>query len=97
MERINTIEDSLAALENAIGVSITIIDNAGAFHTNQGSAIFNRKRQSHTKNQVCNIGFCKECRNHCRYAMNETCAKIQDSFVETCWKGITEIVVPLTS
>lgn len=27
--------------------------------------------------------------------MNEKCAKLQEPFVETCWKGVSEIVVPL--
>jgi AraC-like DNA-binding protein len=95
VEKINTIENSLVALEKALGLSITIVDNSGAFHTNQGFAIFDRARQSHRKNPVCGIGFCKKCRTHCRYAMNEKCAKYQEPFVETCWKGVSEIVVPL--
>lgn len=96
MEKLDTIEKSLTALENILGLSITIIDNAGAFHTSQGLAIFDRARQSHKKDPVCGIGFSeKKCRSHCRYAMNEKCAKCQEPFVETCWKGISEIVIPL--
>ena len=95
MEKINTIENSIVALENTLGLSITIVDNAGVFHTNQGVAIFDSRRQSHTKNPVCGIGFCKKCRSHCRFAMNKKSLKFQEPFVETCWKGVTEIIVPL--
>jgi AraC-like DNA-binding protein len=95
MEKTNRIENSIIALENTLGLSITVVDNAGAFHTNQGIAIFSGLRQSHKKNQVCDIGFCKKCRAHCRYDMNEKCAKYQEPFIETCWKGVSEIVVPL--
>jgi len=95
MKEIN-IENSFVALENALNISITIIDNAGAFHTSQGLTVFSPKRQSHKKNSVCNIGFSdKKCRGHCRYELNEKCAKTQKPFVETCWKGVSEIVVPL--
>ncbi len=95
MEKINTIENSLAALENTLNLSITVIDNAGTFHTSQSIAIFNGMRVSHKKNLVCEIGFCKKCLAHCRHAMNKKCAKTQEPFIETCWKGISEIVVPL--
>jgi AraC-like DNA-binding protein len=95
METVNIIESSLAALEKRLRISIAIIDNAGAFHTKQGFAVFSATRQSHQKNPVCSIGFCKKCRMHCRFAMNEKCAKHHEPFVETCWKGITEIIIPL--
>lgn len=95
MKEIN-LEESFVALENALNISITIIDNAGAFHSDQGLTVFSLKRQSHKKNPVCNIGFSdKKCRDHCRYEMNKKCAKTQEPFVETCWKGVTEIVAPL--
>jgi AraC-like DNA-binding protein len=95
MGKTNTIENSLVALEKSLNLSITIVDNAGAFHTSQGMAIFDSERQSHRKNMVCDISFCKKCQAHCRYAMNEKCAKIQEPFVERCWKGISQVVVPL--
>ncbi len=95
MSEIHTIENSLSVLEKALRLNISIIDNAGAFHTSQGAVVFSSMRQSHRKNPVCDIGFCKKCINHCRYAMNEKCAKCQEPFLETCWKGISEIVVPL--
>ena len=95
MEDISLIENSIRAFESISGLKITVVDNAGFFHTNKGSVIFNHFRQSHKKNLVCYIGFCKKCVAHCRYEMNAVCAKTQEAFVETCWKGISEIVVPL--
>jgi AraC family transcriptional regulator len=91
----NLIETGIAALESISGLRITVIDNAGIFHTSKGRVIFSHARLSHRKNPVCYIGFCKKCRLHCRYEMNAICAKKTEPFVETCWKGITEIVVPL--
>lgn len=96
MGKIETIEKSINALENTLKLRITIIDNAGAFHTNQGVAIFDSMRQSHKKNQVCKIGFSEEkCRGHCRFVMNAKCAEFREAFVQTCWKGVNEIVIPL--
>ena len=96
MEKINTIENSLKTLEKFLGIRVSVIDNSGAFHTSQGLAVFDRERQSHKKNPVCSIGFSeKKCRSHCRFAMNEKSLKFQEPFVETCWKGVSEIIVPL--
>ena len=95
MENISIIENCIIALENTLNLKITIVDNAGAFHTNKGIAIFDSTRQSHKKNPVCAIGFCKKCQDHCRFAMNKKCAKCHEVFVQSCWKGISEIIVPL--
>ncbi|MBI4978641.1 MAG: helix-turn-helix domain-containing protein [Spirochaetes bacterium] len=90
-----TLEESICALEAALGVSITVVDNAGIFHTPQGVSIFNRERQSHRKNAVCAAGFSDACVEHCRYEMNSKCQRLRSPFAETCWKGVTEIVIPL--
>jgi AraC family transcriptional regulator len=95
MKNDNPIEAGIAALENISGLSITVIDNAGVFHTSKGRVIFRHSRQSHRKNPVCYIGFCKKCRTHCRYEMNALCEKRANPFVETCWKGISELIIPL--
>ena len=89
------LEENLKAFENLINLSITIVDNAGAFHTNRGMTVFSAWRQSHRKNKVCNIGFCKKCIEHCRHEMNSLCAKSKEPFLTKCWKGVYEIVVPL--
>lgn len=83
-------------MERSLGVSITIIDNEGVLHTPEGYSVFGHERQSHRKNRVCDIAFSRACIDHCRYAMNEKCVSHTESFLEVCWKGVAEIVTPLT-
>lgn len=90
-----SIEKSIRALEATLRLSITIIDHAGIFHTPRGVSLFPPRRQTHQKNEVCAAGFQKKCIDHCRDAMNAKCQKVGGPFVETCWKGVVEVVVPL--
>jgi AraC-like DNA-binding protein len=89
------IEEALAMTEKQLGISITVIDNKGAFHTPAGIILFPPARQSHQKIEVCSIGFDHQCVEHCRYAMEEKCSRATRGFTETCWKGVTEIVIPI--
>lgn len=89
------LEKTIQAAEELLNISITVIDNHGSFHTSTGMALFNLKRQSHAKNSICKIGFNQKCIQHCRYEMNSVFEKqIEHALVETCWKGITEIIIP---
>ena len=92
---INNFEDAIKSLENNLIISITIVDNLGIFQNPLGNAIFTFDRRSHRKNKICAIGFCENCIKHCRYQMNAKSEKLAEPFFETCWKGVTEIVVPL--
>jgi len=89
------LEESIAAVERHLGIRITVVDNQGSFHTPAGNVLFPPDRQSHRKNQVCNLGFNNQCIEHCRHAMKEKCTGITDGFAEDCWKGVTEIVIPI--
>jgi len=89
------IEDALRATEARLGLSFTVIDKQGAFHTPAGMILFSQWRQSHKKNPVCECGFDRRCIEHCRYAMEEKCDRTSRGFIETCWKGVTEIVIPI--
>ncbi len=89
-------EESLCMLEERIGMKITIIDNNGIFNYRQRRAVFSEFRASHKKNAVCRCGFSEKCIAHCRYAMNRKCMGTDSPFFSTCWKGICQIVVPLT-
>lgn len=89
------IEQSLVALEQSLGLSITIIDNQGVFKSPVAQMIFSLSRQSHKKNPVCAAGFCQKCIQHCRYEMNLKCEAGDEVFIETCWKGVVELVAPL--
>lgn len=89
------VESALCALERGFGIAITIIDRYGVFHNADGLPIFSRWRQSHQKNEVCRIGFCQACVQHCRHQMNEKGEKLKRPFVHSCWKGLQELVIPL--
>lgn len=89
-------EESLRKLEELIGMKITIIDNNGIFNYKQRRAVFSANRASHKKNAVCRCGFSEKCIAHCRYEMNRKCMEVDSPFFSTCWKGICQIVVPLT-
>ncbi len=90
------LESAIAAFEKVQGVSVTIIDNQGIFHTPAGLAVFSYWRQSHKKNEMCARGFCdKRCIDHCRYKMNRIFEHDHSPRIETCWKGVTELVTPL--
>ena len=89
------IEEAIAMTEKLLGISITVVDNQGAFHTPAGMILFPAARQSHQKVSVCSIGFNHQCIEHCRYAMKQKCSELEHGFVETCWKGVTELVIPI--
>lgn len=93
---IQKFEDAIKALESSLKISITIVDRHGIFHNPLGHAIFSLDRQSHRKNKVCGIGFCEKCIKHCRYQMNIKSEMLGEPFVETCWKGVTEIIIPIS-
>lgn len=93
---IHKFEDAIKALESSLEISITIVDRHGIFHNPLGLAIFSLDRLSHRKNKICAIGFCEKCIKHCRYQMNVKSEMIGEPFVETCWKGVTEIIVPMS-
>ncbi len=89
------IEQSLVAAEKCLGISLTVIDNQGTFHSPAGMMLFPLRRQSHKKNPVCATGFDNRCVGHCRFAMEEKCRLRHGGFVECCWKNVMEIVVPI--
>lgn len=96
MEELDLPEESLRMLESRIGMRITIIDNDGIFNCKQRRRVFSEERASHKKNAVCLCGFSEKCIAHCRYAMNRKCLESDSAFFSSCWKGICQIVVPLT-
>lgn len=95
MQDFSLVETAIRDLEKELGISVTVVDNQGIFHSPAGVLIFSRERQSHKKNPVCRIDFCDKCIQHCRHAMIEKSTRIRQPFLETCWKGVTELVVPL--
>lgn len=95
MDELEYMERSIAVLEKRIGVLITIIDNDGIFRYKMKKCLFTPERASHRKNPVCRSGFCARCIQNCRYEMNKRCLADTEPFLSTCWKGVTQLVVPL--
>ncbi|MFZ2657804.1 MAG: helix-turn-helix domain-containing protein [Victivallales bacterium] len=95
MKKTGDIEASLRALEKALDVKITIVDRYGKFHFENGEPVLGRLWQSHQKNEVCRIGFRHDCVMHCRHGMNKEGERLGKPFVHKCWKGVSELVIPL--
>ncbi|OHD65987.1 MAG: hypothetical protein A2096_01450, partial [Spirochaetes bacterium GWF1_41_5] len=90
------IDNSIADLEKLLKLSITVVDRYGCFHNEKGDTILSHSLfHTHQNNEVCRLGFCHKCIEHCRHEMNAMGEKIKTSFVHTCWKGLSEIVIPL--
>ena len=93
--RFDQLERSFRAAETLLGLRITVIDNAHVFATPRGAAVFSAERRSHRKNPACEAGFGDGCIRHCRYAMNRRALTETEPFCCGCWKGLTQLVVPL--
>lgn len=91
------LEQSIRTFEKATGCSITIIDNSQVFSRRRLCSFFTPYRSSHQKNPACACGFSEKCIRFCRYEMNTYCLNRKNPapFVNHCWKGLSEIVVPL--
>ena len=94
-EIIDRCERALRDIENALGVSITVIDAGGFLRFHDGSSLLKQSRQTHKKNDVCKFDFCELCRQHCRYEMQMRSQKKSLPYIHTCWKGVCEVVVPI--
>ena len=91
------IEAALRDIEKLLNVRITIIDKHGSFHFGDGKPLLGKDRQTHQKNEVCHIDFRYDCVMHCRHEMNAKGEKLGRPFVHKCWKGVSELVIPLIS
>lgn len=91
----DSIESALLSLEAAYAIQITIIDREGYFHDAQGRPIFGRLRHSHQSNPCCHIQFDQRCVDHCRHHCNHIGERKRRPFETTCWKGISELAIPL--
>ena len=95
MNELQYVERSISVLEERTGILITIIDNDGGFRYRMKTCLFTPERASHRKNPVCRSGFCAECIQNCRYEMNKKCLAVAEPFLSVCWKGVTQLVIPL--
>lgn len=88
-------EAVLADAERVLGVSLVLIDHRDALRHADGSRPLFGQRQSHQRNAVCRLGFTAQCIAHCRHAMHARGMAEPGPFVHTCWKGVSEVAVPL--
>ncbi len=89
------IEMTLRDADRILGLNITLHDLSGVFNVCDGGTLLDPSRQSHRRFTVCRIDFCEACLRHCRDQIRLRCLCERQPFVNHCWKGVTEIVVPL--
>ena len=89
------IETTLRDADQILGLNLTVHDLSGVFNVRHGATLLDPARQSHRRFAVCRIGYCAACLGHCRDRIRQRCLTEQQPFVSTCWKGLTEVVVPL--
>lgn len=89
------LEQQIQRFEQQHAVCVTIIDREGFFHDHDGRPLFSRQRHSHQKSAVCKTQFDQRCIDHCRHAINKRSLKQRLPFEHCCWKGVSEITVPL--
>lgn len=94
-EAVREAEALLADAERVLGVSLVLIDHRDALRHADGRRPLLGQRQSHQRNPVCAHGFTPQCIAHCRHAMHARGAAEAGPFVHTCWKGVSEVAVPL--
>lgn len=93
------VEAVLAAVEARFPVRVTIHDRSGVLHDSAGRSLFNTDRTSH-QHPFCRAGrnssnTYNACLAHCQDAVNARAGEQAQAFVHHCWKGGSEVVVPL--
>ena len=89
------VENAIARLEKQLGLPVTIVDYDGWFNDRQKSRVFDENRKSHRKLPLCDMGFCKKCRDNCRRRINALCMAEPHAHYTVCWKNLGQIAVPL--
>lgn len=99
-ENIDThINSSINAIEETLNVTITIHDHKGFFVTENGNPLIDDKYRKHShkwcsKGRTCK-SWDKKCLSHCLYGIYEKASKTKSAFVDSCWKGVSQVVVPI--
>lgn len=86
---------TLRDADRVLGLNITLHDLSGVFNVRDGGTLLDPARQSHRRFTVCRVGYCAECLAHCRDRIRQRSLTEQQPFVSSCWKGLTEVVVPI--
>jgi AraC-like DNA-binding protein len=89
-------EKILTALEEELGVMITLHDLGGIFHDPFGHPLLETRRQSHRRAPLCFTGERAVCVSHCMEKINSLMiAQSADWFVNQCVYGLTEMIAPI--
>ena len=89
-------EAALLAVEQALGITITVRDLTGWLRTAEGGLLIDPRRTSHRRQEVCARGFAPvACVQHCRHATSAALLRAGATCTTECWKGVREVVVPL--
>ena len=92
------INRSIEAFEKRYSVYVTIHALSGRWYNRSGSYLFTG-RISHRaeycrKNRYTRKGFDRLCMRHCAAGVEQECLKNGAPFLHSCWKGVTELIVP---
>ncbi len=91
----SSVEQVLRDADHWLGLHLTLHDLTGVFSIRGGGSRLDGARGSHRRFAVCRIGYCARCLQHCGEAIPRRCLADFEPFAATCWKGVTEVVVPL--
>jgi len=90
----------IADAEASLGLSITIHDRAALFRCPDGQSLIHHSWQAH-RHSYCAFsrrvrpGWDRQCVHHCQDGVNAHAATVDGPFTHRCWKGATEVVVPV--
>ncbi len=88
------IERQFRDLEALLGAYLCIHDVSGVFRLANGESWFLASRIIHQA-PICRLLHTQECIQHCSQAQNELARKKAKPFTHHCWKGASELVVPV--
>jgi AraC-like DNA-binding protein len=87
-------EPIIRDVESLLGVHLTVHDLGGMFHDPSGQPLLGPRRGSHKLQPACLAGFGPRCTQHCMGEIHSGAAQAPEPFVDTCWKGLRQVVAP---
>jgi len=90
------VERTLRALEEELGVMLTVHDLGGVFHDSGGNPLLAPGRQTHRRNPLCLNIDRERCVSHCMVKVAAMTSDCREDFLLTrCPFGLVEIVLPV--
>lgn len=94
------VEETLCGVEEALGVTLTLHDHLGICG-DVGSGRGRLPESRHHRHAFCALGrehgnaWDRHCVRHCQYGVNHEMQSGTGAILHDCWKGATELAVPL--